>query len=76
MTTTILTLTSHLLFMALSFHLLTTVVDWAKFTKLHADNIGRLNLLVIVLSMALGYIASSFFLELLALGRSMALQFF
>ncbi|MEY8463091.1 DUF1146 family protein [Streptococcus merionis] len=72
MATYTLQLCSHLLFVALAYRLLTTVVDWPKFTKTHLDNLSRLRLLVVMLSFVLGFLASSFFLELLAIGRGMA----
>ncbi|MET3558169.1 putative integral membrane protein (TIGR02327 family) [Streptococcus rupicaprae] len=75
MYTTTLMLTSHMLCVALAYHLLTTVVDWSKFTKIHAENLGRLRLLVVLLSMALGFLASHLLLDLLSLGRSLAQAF-
>lgn len=72
MITYTLQLCSHMLFVALAYHLLTTVIDWQKFTKTHRDNLNRLYLLVLLLSVVLGFLSSSFFLELLAIGRGMA----
>lgn len=69
----ILTLSSHVLFIYIAYQLLTTVVDWPKLTKVHAENMGKLRLLVLFLSIALGSIVSHFFLELLNIGRSFSL---
>ncbi|MGT2756446.1 DUF1146 family protein [Streptococcus ovuberis] len=68
-------LTSHILCVALSYHLLTTVVDWSKFTKIHAENIGRLRLLVLLFSMGLGFLVSHLLLDLLSIGRSLTVAF-
>lgn len=76
MTTYTLQLCSHMLFIGLSYHLLTTVVDWQKFTKTHLDNLSRLRLLVLLFSIILGFLSSRFFLELLAIGRGMAYSLF
>lgn len=75
MTIILLNLSSHILFTYIAYHLLTTVVDWAKFTKIYPENQGRLRLLVLFISLALGYFVSSFFLELMEMGRSLASNF-
>lgn len=72
MITSILTFCSHLLCIYTAYHLLITVVDWKKFTKVYPENQGRLNMLVLLLSIVIGYFVSHFFLEILSLGRQVA----
>lgn len=63
---------SHLLFIYLSYHLLVSTVDWSKFLKVTGENQRKINLLILFLAIALGYLVSTFFLELLVVGRSFA----
>ncbi len=65
----IFTLSSHMIFIFLSFHLLSTVVNWEKLLKVNADNAFRIRFLILLLSIALGFLLSSFFLSLYTLGR-------
>ena len=65
----IFTLSSHMIFIFLSFHLLSTVVNWEKLLTVNADNAFRIRFLILLLSIALGFLLSSFFLSLYALGR-------
>ncbi|HFU4058713.1 TPA: DUF1146 family protein [Streptococcus suis] len=63
---------SHLLFIYLSHHLLVSTVDWSKILKVTGENQRKINLLILFLAIALGYLVSTFFLELLVVGRSFA----
>lgn len=63
---------SHLLFIYLSYHLLVSTVDWSNFLKVTGENQRKINLLILFLAIALGYLVSTFFLELLVVGRSFA----
>ena len=65
----IFTLSSHMIFIFLSFHLLSTVVNWERLLKVNADNALKIRLLILLLSIALGFLLSSFFLNLYTLGR-------
>ncbi len=58
------TLSSHMLFIYLSFYLLKDLVKWEKFLKVTADNTRKLRLLVAFISIVMGYILSSFFISL------------
>ena len=57
-------LCSHLLFIFFAFHLLSTVVSWERFLKVNADNALKIRLLILFLSIALGYLVSLFFLSI------------
>lgn len=66
---------SHLLFIYISYHLLITTVDWARWFKVTGDNQPKINMLILFIAIALGYLVSTFFLELLLIGRSFATMF-
>lgn len=67
----IFTLSSYMIFIFLSFHLLSTVVNWERLLKVNADNALKIRFLILLLSIALGFLLSSFFLNLYTLGRDM-----
>ncbi|MBF0778675.1 DUF1146 family protein [Streptococcus cuniculi] len=66
------TICSHLLFIYLVHHLLLSVVDWSKWLKGTADNQKHIQLFMLFLAIALGYLVSAFFLDLLSIGRNIA----
>lgn len=61
---------SHLLFIYMSYQLLTSTVDWSKFLKGNAENQRKNRLLVLFLAISLGYLLSTFFLDLMTIGRT------
>lgn len=63
---------SHLLFIYMAHQLLTSVVDWNKFLKGSAENQRKIQLLVLFLAIALGYLVSNFFLDLMTIGRTLS----
>ncbi|HFI0155959.1 TPA: DUF1146 family protein [Streptococcus suis] len=75
MVTSILQLLSHILFIYLAHHLLVTTVDWARWLKVTGDNQPKINLLILFLAITLGYLVSTFFLELVIIGRSFGTNF-
>ncbi|MEW4354133.1 DUF1146 family protein [Streptococcus pneumoniae] len=62
-------LSSHLFFIYLSFHLLSSLVQWDKYLKVTAENSVKIRLLIFLLSVMMGYLLSSFFISLYQLGR-------
>ena len=58
------TLSSHMLFIYVSFYLLKNLVRWEKVLKVTAENTGKVRLLVALFSIVMGYIMSSFFISL------------
>ena len=58
------TLSSHILFIYLSFYLLKDLVRWEKVLKVTADNTKKVRLLVGFFSIVMGYILSLFFISL------------
>ena len=63
-------LCSHLLFIFVSSHLLATVVSWERFLKVNADNAIKIRFLILLLSIALGYMASLFFISIYDMSRA------
>ncbi|HGV3323987.1 TPA: DUF1146 family protein [Streptococcus pneumoniae] len=58
------TLSSHMLFIYVSFYLLKDLVRWEKVLKVTDDNTRKVRLLVAFFSIVIGYILSSFFVSL------------
>ena len=58
------TLSSHLLFIFLSHQLLSSLVNWERLLKVNADTALKIRLLILFLSIALGYLVSLFFLSI------------
>lgn len=58
------TLSSHMLFIYMSFYLLKDLVRWEKVLKVTDDNTRKVRLLVAFFSIVIGYILSSFFISL------------
>ena len=58
------TLSSHLLFIFLSHQLLSSLVNWERLLKVNADNALKIRLLILFLSIELGYLVSLFFLSI------------
>ncbi|HEU0385743.1 TPA: DUF1146 domain-containing protein [Streptococcus pneumoniae] len=58
------TLSSHMLFIYVSFYLLKDLVRWEKVLKVTDDNTRKVHLLVAFFSIVIGYILSSFFISL------------
>ena len=58
------TLSSHMFFVYLVFQLLKDLVRWDQILKVTRDNAKKVRLLVVLYSIGLGYLISSFFLNL------------
>lgn len=65
----VVTLASHMLFVALTYRLLISVIDWSKIISKQTDVWKSLRLLIFLISSAIGFLASHLFLELLMIGR-------
>lgn len=63
-------LCSHLLFIFFAFHLLSTVVEWERFFKVNADNAMKIRFLILLFSIALGYLVSLFFIGIYDMSRA------
>ena len=58
------TLSSHMFFVYLVFQLLKDLVKWDRILKVTKDNARKVRLLEVLCSIGLGYLISSFFLNL------------
>lgn len=62
-------LSSHLLFIFFSYYLLFNLVRWEKFLKVSAENAVKIRFLILMLSIGIGYLASSFFISVYEMSR-------
>ncbi len=69
------TFLSHLLFIYMAYQLLISVVDWSKFLKGTAENRLKIQLLMLFLAIGMGYMVSTFFLDILVMSRQFAQLF-
>lgn len=67
----IVTLLSHMLFIYISHQLLLTVPAWHKWFRPQAEGQGRKRLLILFLAIGLGYMVSTFFLDILSISREL-----
>jgi len=71
----IVTLVSHLLFITLVNQLLRQLFDWSKLIKVSPENITRLNVFILLLSIAIGYLISHFLIEVIQISQSLFFAF-
>lgn len=69
--TQLVTLFSHMAFIALTHRLLVTLFDWQKVIKGTPDHLRLLNLFLIFLSIAIGFIVSTFLLTLIQFSQNL-----
>ena len=62
-------LSSHLLFIFFAYYLLLNLVQWEKFLKVSTENAVKIRFLILMLSIGIGYIASSFFISVYEMSR-------
>lgn len=67
----IFTFCSHLLFISFAYHLLSTVVQWEYFLKVTAETAVKIRLLILLISISLGYLTSSFFISIYEFSRQL-----
>lgn len=66
---------SHLTCIAIFYHLLVNLFDWSKLIKVTPENISRLKLCLLFISIAVGYLVSSFILSVLTLSQELFFAF-
>lgn len=64
------TLISHLVFIAMTHQILRNLFDWSKLIKNTLENIGRLKVFILLVSIALGYMVSHFILEIITVSQT------
>lgn len=62
-------LSSHLLFIFFAYYLLMNLVQWEKFLKVSAENVVKIRFLILMISVGIGYLASSFFISIYEMSR-------
>ena len=62
-------LSSHLLFIFFDYYLLMNLVQWEKFLKVSAENAVKIRFLILMISVGIGYLASSFFISVYEMSR-------
>ena len=60
---------SHLLFIFFAYYLLMNLVQWEKFLKVSAENAVKIRFLILMISVGIGYLASSFFISVYEMSR-------
>ena len=60
---------SHLLFILFAYYLLLNLVQWEKFLKVSTENAVKIRFLILMLSIGIGYLASSFFISVYEMSR-------
>ncbi|QGX46715.1 DUF1146 domain-containing protein [Streptococcus equinus] len=69
------TLISHLIFIAMTHQVLRNLFDWSKVIKNTPENIGRLKVFILLLSVAIGYMVSHFILEIITVSQTFFFDF-
>ena len=64
-------LSSHLLFIFFAYYLLMNLVQWEKFLKVSAENAVKIRFFILMISVGIGYLASSFFISVYEMSRSL-----
>lgn len=64
------TLISHLVFIVMTHQILRNLFDWSKLIKNMPENIGRLKVFILLVSIALGYMVSHFILEIITVSQT------
>ena len=64
-------LSSHLLFIFFAYYLLLNLVQWEKFLKVSAENSVKIRFLVLMISVVIGFLASSFFISVYEMSRQL-----
>ena len=62
-------ISSHLLFIFFAYYLLLNLVQWEKFLKVSTENAVKIRFLILMLSIGIGYLASSFFISVYEMSR-------
>ena len=63
----------HLIFITMTHQLLRQLFDWSKIIKNATENIGQLKVFILFLSIAIGYLVSHFFLEVITMSQTLFL---
>ncbi len=59
----------HSVFIFFAYYLLMNLVQWEKFLKVSAENAVKIRFLILMISVGIGYLASSFFISIYEMSR-------
>ena len=62
-------LMSHFIFIAIFYNLLINLFDWGKIVKRASENIGRIKLFLLFISIVIGYMVSTFIWSVISLSQ-------
>lgn len=62
-------LMSHFIFIAIFYNFLINLFDWGKIVKRASENIGRLKLFLLFISIVIGYMVSTFIWSVISLSQ-------
>lgn len=62
-------LMSYFIFIAIFYNLLINLFDWGKIVKRASENIGRLKLFLLFISIVIGYMVSTFIWSVISLSQ-------
>ncbi|HGD4405478.1 TPA: DUF1146 family protein [Streptococcus agalactiae] len=66
----IVTIVSNFIFIALFYQLFVDLFDWSKMIKMSPQNISKLKVFILLISIVGGYVVSHFLLEVIQLSQS------
>ncbi|MFS6341576.1 DUF1146 family protein [Streptococcus agalactiae] len=66
----IVTIVSNFIFIALFYQLFVDLFDWSKMIKMSPQNISKLKVFILLISIVGGYVVSNFLLEVIQLCQS------
>ena len=66
----IVTLLSHLVFIIMTHQILRNLFDWSNIIKNPTENLGRLKVFILFISIAVGYLVSHFVLDVVLASQS------
>ncbi|HGD0096853.1 TPA: DUF1146 family protein [Streptococcus agalactiae] len=66
----IVTIVSNFIFIALFYQLFVDLFDWSKMIKMSPQNISKLKVFILLISIVGGYVVSHFLLEVIQLRQS------
>ncbi|WP_246447895.1 DUF1146 family protein [Streptococcus pacificus] len=71
----ILRFTTHLILIGMTYQLLITLFDWGKIVKQPTLNVGKIKLLILFLSITIGFMVSNFIMTIIEISERLFLFF-
>ncbi|MBJ8349571.1 DUF1146 family protein [Streptococcus zalophi] len=61
--------TSHLVLIGMTYQLLITLFDWGKIVKQPTLNVGKIKLLILFISITIGFMVSNFIITIIEISQ-------